>query len=69
MPAPSQRSLVTFNIDQLTWWDFLRICKSHDMSGSQVLRNYVNLIVTGKLKIMDKEVRADRKAKQPGPSD
>ncbi|MBA7658407.1 hypothetical protein ES703_66358 [subsurface metagenome] len=67
MPGLKQPKVVTFKIDQDIWWDFLRICRTHDMSGSQVLRNYVNLIVTKKLRIMDKKVYEHRKAKTPGP--
>jgi len=68
MPAPNQLHIATFRIDLCTWKKFLKTCKHKDISASQVLRNYINLIVTKKLRIMDKLVWEHRKAAQPGPS-
>lgn len=59
-----QQHIVTFRIDPKVWKEFLKICKSKDMSGSQVLRNYIGMIVNKKLRIMDKKVWEERKAKQ-----
>jgi len=67
MAGFKKRKLVTFNIDPDVWWQFLNICRSHDMSGSQVLRNHVNHIITGKLRLTDKEISEHRKAAQPDP--
>lgn len=69
MPTSKQLHVVTFRIDLPIWKKFLKTCKNKDLSGSQVLRNYINLIVTQKLRIMDKKVYEYRKAAQPAPSD
>lgn len=56
--------IVTFRVDREQWSKFLEICHEKDMSGSQVLRNYISLIVAGKLRVMDKKVWEHRKQKE-----
>jgi len=56
--------IVTFRIDPKLWKTFLSICKKKDISGSQVLRNYISLIVDKKLRIMDKKVWEFRQTKE-----
>jgi hypothetical protein len=48
--------LVSFRVDPKTWHEFLNICHDKDMSGSQVLRNYVGLVVKRVLRIADKRM-------------
>ena len=65
----AQHHIVTFRIDPRLWQKFMKICRSKDMSGSQVLRNYITLIVDKRLRIMDKKVWEHRKAgviREPG---
>ena len=59
----AQQHIVTFRADPKVWQKFLKICRTKDMTGSQVLRNYMTLIVNGKLRIMDKKVWEQRKAR------
>lgn len=47
---------VSFRIGRTRWNEFLNICHDKDMSGSQVLRNYILLICDKKLTIPDKRV-------------
>ena len=60
--AQVKQHIVTFRIDPRLWQKFIKLCRSKDMSGSQVLRNYISLIVNKKLRIMDKKVWEHRKA-------
>ena len=67
--AKAKQNIVSFKIDRKPWQKFLKICRGKDMSGSQVLRNYITLIVDKKLRIMDKRVWEQRKARairEPG---
>lgn len=64
--AAKKHHIVTFRIHPRLWKEFLNICGEKDMSGSQVLRNYIALIVDGKLRIMDKKVWEHRAAAQEG---
>lgn len=52
MPSSKQPHLVSFRIDPPTWKKFLTVCRSKDMTGSQVLRHYINLVATKKFQII-----------------
>lgn len=61
MAASKDLHVVTFRIEPKIWKKFLSICKKEDLSGSQVLRNYINLIVTQELSIKDMKLWEQRK--------
>lgn len=51
--------LVTFKVESKVWKKFLRICSKKDLSGSQVLRDYINLLVQEKLILLGKKISND----------
>lgn len=57
MPGKGNWQLATLRVEPKLWKRFLKICTSKDLTGSQVLRDYINLIATEKLSLLDKKVR------------
>lgn len=55
MAANKHHRLVSFRVDSARWKKFLQACSKKDLSGSEVLRYYVDLVATEKISLLDKK--------------
>lgn len=52
MAAKNHHRLVSFRVDSAKWKKFLQACSKKDLSGSEVLRFYIDLVATEKVSLL-----------------